>query len=151
MSSWTQANMMNYRGSFMVNPIILNFFGKTMRVTPSLPRGGGSARGAHPLTPLSFSCFWREFLVHPSNELYQYPKKIYKNLPAPPCLGEALKLGNLVNSILSVNAITISDFVTCFEFNQKRVLKEHHGMLTKGMKRQAVYYFFDFFPLTQML
>jgi len=45
--------------------------------------------GAYPLTPLSFSCFWREFLVHPSNELYQYPKKCIKkpSLPAVPRRG----------------------------------------------------------------
>jgi hypothetical protein len=71
-----------------------------MRLTPSLPQRGRQTKGSIPLDPLSFSCFWREFIVmllmiHITT--LKTVKNFIKNLPAPPYLGEALMRGNLVN------------------------------------------------------
>jgi len=69
----------------MVNPVILNSFGKAMRVTPSLPQRGRQPKGSIPLTPFSpipeenFASTSRE----PSHILWMPQREWRQRLPQP--------------------------------------------------------------------
>ena len=72
------------------------FFWKIYEGDPLSPPEGEADQGENPLDPLIFLLFLERISHHPSNVSYsQDRKKFYKNLPAPPCLGEALRRGNL--------------------------------------------------------